>query len=164
MHKVLDKYGACSGGSRNISGNNKFSLALERTLADSHRKPAALSFTSGYNANDCALMVLGSYLSNCFLFSDASNHSSIIEGIRRSKAKKFVWKHNDLEDLEAKLAAVPEDVPKIICFESIYSMCGELLVVHTIPPLPLRNFFFIATFWLFVSAATVSALTQHKGL
>lgn len=129
MHSVLDRYGACSGGSRNISGHNQFAMSLERTIANLHCKPAALHFTSGYNANDYALTVLGTQLPECVFFSDASNHASIIEGIRHSRAKKMVWKHNDLEDLETKLASVPFEVPKIICFESIYSMCGENLPI-----------------------------------
>ena len=127
MHSVLDRYGACSGGSRNISGHNQFAVSLEKTLAQLHSKPAALYFGSGYNANDCALTVLGSHLPGCVFLSDASNHASIIEGIRHSRAKKLVWKHNDLEDLEIKLASLPPNVPKIICFESVYSMCGKKL-------------------------------------
>jgi 5-aminolevulinate synthase len=125
MHTILDRYGACSGGSRNISGHNKFAVALERTLANLHTKPAALYFSSGYTANDCALTVLGSQLPNCVFFSDQSNHASIIEGIRHSRARKVIWKHNDLEDLERKLAAVPFGTPKVIAFESVYSMCGS---------------------------------------
>ena len=125
MHAILDRYGACSGGSRNISGHNQFAISLEKTIAKLHCKPAALCFTSGFNANDCALTVLGSQLPNCVFFSDISNHSSIIEGIRHSGARKCVWKHNCLQDLEEKLALVPQRVPKIICFESIYSICGK---------------------------------------
>ncbi|KAL8921541.1 MAG: hypothetical protein Q9208_005695 [Pyrenodesmia sp. 3 TL-2023] len=126
MHAVLEQYGACSGGSRNISGHNQFATSLEKTLAKLHCKPAALYFGSGYNANDCTLTVLGSQLPDCVFLSDASNHASIIEGIRHSRAKKLVWKHNDLDDLERKLASLPTRVPKIICFESIYSMCGTV--------------------------------------
>ena len=125
MHSVLDRYGACSGGSRNISGHNQFAISLERTLAQLHCKQAALYFGSGYNANDCALTVLGSQLPDCVFLSDASNHASIIEGIRHSRASKLVWKHNDLGDLEEKLASIPRGVPKVICFESVYSMCGK---------------------------------------
>ena len=125
MHIVLDKYGACSGGSRNISGHNQFAVALERTLANLHTKPAALYFSSGYTANDCTLTVLGSQLPDCVFFSDASNHASMIEGIRHSQARKVIWKHNDLKDLEQKLAAVPFETPKVIAFESVYSMCGS---------------------------------------
>ncbi|KAL9024520.1 MAG: hypothetical protein Q9196_006457 [Gyalolechia fulgens] len=125
MHSVLDRYGACSGGSRNISGHNQFAIALEKTLAQLHSKPAALCFGSGYSANDCALTVLGSHIPDCVFLSDASNHSSIIDGIRHSRARKLIWKHNDLDDLEEKLASIPLGIAKIICFESIYSMCGK---------------------------------------
>ncbi|KAI1880475.1 hypothetical protein JX265_002096 [Neoarthrinium moseri] len=126
MHAALDKYGACSGGSRNISGHNQFAVSLEKALAKLHRKEAALYFSSGYNANDCALTVLGQQLPGCVFLSDASNHSSIIEGIRHSGARKSVWRHNDLVDLESKLAAIPLGTPKVVCFESIYSMCGTV--------------------------------------
>ncbi|KAF2148177.1 tetrapyrrole biosynthesis, 5-aminolevulinic acid synthase [Myriangium duriaei CBS 260.36] len=125
-HTVLDKYGACSGGSRNISDHNQFAVALEDTIADLYSKPAALCFTSGYNANENSLKILGSVLPNCVFFSDELNHSSLIAGTQHSRAPKFIFKHNDLVDLESKLASVPNDVPKIICFESIYSMCGTV--------------------------------------
>lgn len=126
MQTVLNRYGACSGGSRNISGHNQFAVSLEKTLAELHGKEAALYSNSGYNANDAALTVLGSQLPDCVFFSDASNHASIIDGIRHSGAKKMIWRHNDLLDLEAKLASVSPGTPKIICFESIYSMCGTV--------------------------------------
>ncbi|KAF9879506.1 hypothetical protein CkaCkLH20_03049 [Colletotrichum karsti] len=132
MHAVLDRYGACSGGSRNISGHNRFAVSLERTLAKLHGKESALYFSSGYVANDSALTVLGQQLPGCVFLSDASNHSSIIEGIRHSGANKLVWRHNDLDDLERKLAAIPPGVPKIICFESIYSMCGTVAPITEI--------------------------------
>lgn len=125
MHAVLDKYGACSGGSRNISGHNKHAIALEDTLARLHNKEASLYLNSGYTANDCALTVLGSQLPSCVFLSDASNHASIIEGIRHSGASKMIWGHNDLEDLENKLKSISKNTPKIIVFESVYSMCGE---------------------------------------
>ncbi len=89
MHAVLDRYGACSGGSRNISGHNQIAISLENTLAGLHTKPVALSFSSGFNANDCALTVLGSHLPGCVIFSDASNHASIIDVIRHSGAEIF---------------------------------------------------------------------------
>ena len=129
MHKVLDKYGACSGGSRNISGNNQFAIKLEKTLAKLHAKSGALYFNSGYTANECALSVLGSQLPGCVIFSDEMNHASMIQGIRQSGAKKSIFKHNDLEDLERKLATHSYDTPKIIVFESVYSMSGEF---HTL--------------------------------
>lgn len=125
MHSVLDKYGACSGGSRNISGHNQFAEALEASIARLHAKDAALHFTSGYTANTCALTVLGQNLPGVVIFSDASNHASMIDGIRQSGASKLIWKHNDLRDLEEKLKIFPKSLPKIIAFESVYSMCGK---------------------------------------
>lgn len=125
MHTVLDKYGACSGGSRNISGHNQFAIGLENTLARLHAKESALYFNSGYTANESALSVLGSQLPGCVMFSDEMNHASLIHGIRHSGARKAIFKHNDLEDLERKLAAHPFNTPKVIVFESVYSMSGE---------------------------------------
>ncbi|KAF2475159.1 5-aminolevulinate synthase [Lindgomyces ingoldianus] len=132
MHTVLDKYGACSGGSRNISGHNQWAEALEKSILKLHAKEAALTFTSGYVANESALVVLGSHLPDCVFLSDASNHSSLIEGIRKSTAAKLVWKHNDLCDLERKLASIPLQVPKIVVFESVYSMCGTVAPISEI--------------------------------
>ena len=132
MHTVLDRYGSCSGGSRNISGHNQFAVSLEKTLAELHGKEAALYSTSGYNANDGALTVLGTQLPDCIFFSDSSNHASIIEGIRHSRANKMIWRHNDLADLENKLMSAPPGVPKLICFESIYSMCGTVAPIREI--------------------------------
>lgn len=101
-------------------------LALEQELATLHRKPAALVFSSCYVANDSTLATLGSKLPGCVFFSDSSNHASMIEGIRHSRAKKEIFKHNDLADLEAKLQKYPKDTPKVIAFESVYSMCGSI--------------------------------------
>lgn len=126
MHETLDKYGAGAGGTRNISGHNQHAVALEATVAKLHAKEAALVFSSCYVANDATLATLGSKLPGCVIFSDSLNHASMIQGIRHSGAKKMVFKHNDMEDLEAKLAAVGPDVPKIIAFESVYSMCGSI--------------------------------------
>jgi len=126
MHETLDEYGAGAGGTRNISGHNRHALGLEATLAKLHAKDAALVFTSCYVANDATLATLGSKMPDCVILSDSLNHASMIQGIKHSGAKKVVFKHNDLEDLEAKLAALPVDVPKIIAFESVYSMCGSI--------------------------------------
>ncbi|KAF2717197.1 5-aminolevulinate synthase [Polychaeton citri CBS 116435] len=126
MHETLDKYGAGAGGTRNISGHNQHAVWLEKTVADLHAKEAALVFSSCYVANDATLATLGSKLPGCVILSDSSNHASMIQGIRHSGAKKVVFKHNDLEDLEFKLASLPADVPKIIAFESVYSMCGSV--------------------------------------
>lgn len=126
MHKTLDNYGAGAGGTRNISGHNQHAVQLEATIAKLHSKEAALVFTSCYVANDATLATLGSKLPDCVILSDSLNHASMIQGIRHSGAKKIVFKHNDLADLEAKLASLPADVPKIIAFESVYSMCGSI--------------------------------------
>ncbi|TID19513.1 5-aminolevulinate synthase-like protein [Venturia nashicola] len=126
MHETLDTYGAGAGGTRNISGHNQNAVALEATLAKLHAQEAALVFSSCYVANDATLATLGSKLPNCVIFSDSLNHASMIQGIRHSGAKKLVFKHNDMADLEAKLASVEPDTPKIIAFESVYSMCGSI--------------------------------------
>ncbi|OQO03552.1 5-aminolevulinate synthase, mitochondrial [Cryoendolithus antarcticus] len=126
MHQTLNKYGAGAGGTRNISGHNQHAVALESTVAKLHAKEAALVFSSCYVANDATLATLGSKLPNCVILSDSSNHASMIQGIRHSGAKKVVFAHNDVADLEAKLAALPANVPKIIAFESVYSMCGSI--------------------------------------
>ncbi|KAI5478123.1 5-aminolevulinate synthase [Pseudohyphozyma bogoriensis] len=126
MHETLDKLGAGAGGTRNIAGNGSLHLALEKELADLHHKEAALVFSSCYVANVETLSTLASKLPGCVIFSDALNHASMIEGMRHSRAKKVIFKHNDLVDLEAKLAALPVETPKIIAFESVYSMCGSV--------------------------------------
>lgn len=126
MHRALDKYGAGAGGTRNIAGNSAMHLSLERELASLHRKESALVFSSCYVANDATLSTLGSKLPGCVYFSDSSNHASMIQGIRHSGAKKEIFKHNDLDDLEAKLQKYPKETPKIIAFESVYSMCGSI--------------------------------------
>ncbi|KAJ5518870.1 Aminotransferase class I/classII [Penicillium expansum] len=132
MHKTLDTYGAGAGGTRNISGHNKHAVALEETLAKLHGKEAALVFSSCYVANDATLATLGSKMPDCVILSDSLNHASMIQGIRHSGAKKMVFKHNDLEDLEAKLASLPLSTPKIIAFESVYSMCGSIAPIEKI--------------------------------
>lgn len=126
MHRTIDKYGAGAGGTRNISGHNKHAIELEKTLAQLHRKEAALVFTSCFVANDATLTILGSKLPECTIFSDSANHASMIEGIRHSRAIKVIFKHNDPADLEAKLSSVPLEAPKIIAFESVYSMSGSV--------------------------------------
>lgn len=126
MKQTLDEYGAGAGGTRNISGHNRHAIELEGTLAKLHAKEAALVFSSCYVANDATLATLGSKMPDCVILSDSLNHASMIQGIRHSGTKKIVFKHNDVADLEAKLASLPLHVPKIIAFESVYSMCGSL--------------------------------------
>ncbi|PWN92454.1 tetrapyrrole biosynthesis, 5-aminolevulinic acid synthase [Acaromyces ingoldii] len=126
MADTLFKYGAGAGGTRNIAGHNRHVEKVESVIADLHRKDAALVFGSCYAANDACLSILGSKLPDCVIFSDSSNHASMIQGIRHSGAKKVIYKHNDMEDLETKLKALPLDTPKIIAFESVYSMCGTV--------------------------------------
>ncbi|KAI1804370.1 5-aminolevulinate synthase mitochondrial precursor [Daldinia bambusicola] len=132
MHETLEEYGAGAGGTRNISGHNKHAVELEGTIAKLHAKEAALVFSSCYVANDATLATLGSKLPECVILSDSLNHASMIQGIRHSGTKKMVFKHNDLEDLEAKLASLPLHVPKIIAFESVYSMCGSIGPIEAI--------------------------------
>ncbi|KAK9449616.1 pyridoxal phosphate-dependent transferase [Limtongia smithiae] len=132
MHDTMDKYGAGAGGTRNIAGHNKHALELEAELATLHSKDAALVFSSCYVANDATLSTLGSKLPNCVILSDQLNHASMIQGIRHSGTRKIVFKHNDMADLEAKLKSLPLDTPKIIAFESVYSMCGSIAPIEKI--------------------------------
>lgn len=131
-HETLDKYGTGAGGTRNIAGHNRHAIKLEETAAKLHGKEAALVFSSCYVANDATLTLLGQRFKDLIYFSDEMNHASMIQGIKHSGARKVIWKHNDLADLEAKLAAVPKSTPKVIAFESVYSMCGSIAPIEAI--------------------------------
>jgi len=132
MEEALHNVGAGSGGTRNIGGNTHYHVELEAELADLHGKSGALLFTSGYVSNEATLATLAKILPGCIIFSDALNHASMIAGIRNSGCEKRVFRHNDIEHLEELLAAEDPDAPKLIAFESVYSMDGDVAPLHDI--------------------------------
>ncbi|MDC0989605.1 5-aminolevulinate synthase [Rhodospirillales bacterium] len=132
MREALERCGAGAGGTRNISGTNHYHILLEEELANLHQKEASLIFTSGYVANLTTLSTIGQMLPNCVMLSDSNNHNSMIAGIRHSRSEKIIFKHNDVVDLENKLLGLDKNRPKVIAFESVYSMDGDIAPIKEI--------------------------------
>ncbi|HZD27967.1 MAG TPA: aminotransferase class I/II-fold pyridoxal phosphate-dependent enzyme, partial [Xanthobacteraceae bacterium] len=126
MIETATRMGTGAGGTRNIAGTNHPLVELERELADLHGKEAALVFTSGYVSNETGIATLAKLIPNCLILSDALNHNSMIEGVRQSRCEKQIFRHNDTAHLTELLAAIPADRPKLVCFESVYSMDGDI--------------------------------------
>ena len=132
LRDAVELAGVGSGGTRNISGNTSYHRALEAELADLHQKEAALLFTSAYNANEATLAVLPQLFPDLIIVSDALNHASMIAGIRNGNCEKHIFRHNDVEHLREILSKLPKDAPKVIAFESLYSMDGDFAPIEEI--------------------------------
>jgi 5-aminolevulinate synthase len=132
MQETAGRLGAGAGGTRNISGTNRPLVELERSLADLHRKDAALVFTSGFVSNEAAISTIARLLPDCVIFSDQLNHASMIQGVRQSGMQKHIFKHNDVAHLRELLAATDRKRPKLIAFESVYSMDGDVAPIAEI--------------------------------
>jgi 5-aminolevulinate synthase len=132
MVTTAERLGAGAGGTRNIAGTNHPLVELEHELADLHRKQAALVFTSGYVSNQTGIATIAKLIPDCLILSDALNHNSMIEGVRQSGCEKQIWRHNDTGHLERLLQAAAQDRPKLIVFETVYSMDGDLAPTHRI--------------------------------
>ncbi len=132
MKEAIDKVGAGAGGTRNISGTTHYHVLLERELASLHGKQAALVFTSGFVANDAALSTLGAHLPGCVILSDELNHASMIDGIRHGKCEKRIFRHNDPADLDRLLSDLDPEAPKVVAFDSVYSMDGDIAPIGEI--------------------------------
>jgi 5-aminolevulinate synthase len=130
LQQAASRFGAGAGGTRNISGNSHAVVELERELADLHGKQAALVFMSGYIANQTSLATLAKLMPGCVILSDADNHNSMIEGIRQAGCERHIFRHNDVAHLEELLKTIPADRPKLIAFESVYSMDGDIAPIH----------------------------------
>jgi len=132
MHEAIDSAGAGSGGTRNISGTTHYHVMLEKELADLHNKESALLFTSGYISNEASLSTLASILPECVIFSDELNHASMIQGMKNSRAERFIFKHNDPDHLASLLQEIDVNRPKLVAFESVYSMDGDIAPIKEI--------------------------------